>query len=49
MSLSIKNSTQYKIDEVILVTKGGNIDISQIFTEINIFDSILMPVMSGNI
>jgi hypothetical protein len=49
MSLSIKNSTQYKIDEVILVTKGGNIDISQIFTEINIFDSLLTPVMTGNI
>jgi hypothetical protein len=48
-SLSINNSSQYKIDEVVLVTKTGRIDVSQIFTEINIFDSVMMPVMSGNI
>lgn len=49
MSFSIQKSTQYKIDEVVIVTKSGKIDVSSIFTEINIFDSILMPVMSGNI
>ena len=49
MTVSIKTSLQYKIDEVVLVTKSGKIDISSIFTEINIFDSLLMPVMSGNI
>ena len=49
MSLEIKQSTQYVVDEVVLVTKSGKIDIGPIFTEINIFDSMLMPVMSGNI
>jgi hypothetical protein len=49
MSFEIKKSTQYKIDELLLVTKDGKIDISSIFSEINIFDSLLMPVMSGNI
>lgn len=49
MTFAISNSTQYKIDEVVLVTKSGKINISSIFTEINIFDSLLMPVMSGNI
>ena len=49
MTLPILNSTQYKIEEVIIVTKSGKINISGIFTEINIFDSLLMPVMSGNI
>lgn len=49
MTFTIKESIQYKIDEVVLVTKSGKIDISSIFTEINIFDSVLMPVMSGNI
>lgn len=45
----IKKSTQFHINELVLVTKGGNIDISSIYEEINIFDSILSPVMTGNI
>jgi hypothetical protein len=45
----IKKSTQFHINELVLVTKGGNIDISQIYEEINIFDSLLSPVMTGNI
>jgi hypothetical protein len=32
-----------------LVTKGGDIDITKIYEEINIFDSLLTPVMTGNI
>jgi hypothetical protein len=31
------------------MTKAGPIDVSQIFEELNLFDSILMPVTSGNI
>jgi len=42
-------STQFKINELTIVTKGGPIDISVIYEEINIFDSIFLPVMSGNI
>jgi hypothetical protein len=47
MSLEIKKSTQFKINELVIVTKAGNLDISAIYEEINIFDSLLVPVMSG--
>jgi hypothetical protein len=46
---NIKNSNQFTINELVIVTKGGRIDISTIYAELNIFDSIFMPVMSGNI
>jgi hypothetical protein len=49
MDFQIQKSTQFKINELVLVTKGGAIDITPIFEEISIFDSLLMPVMSGNI
>lgn len=49
MTFAIKKSTQFHINELILVTKGGNIDISGIYEELNIFDSLLTPVMTGNI
>ena len=49
MSFEVKSSTQFKINELVIMTKAGPIDISGIFEEINIFDSILMPVISGNI
>lgn len=49
MTFEVKKSTQFQINELSLVTKGGAIDISVIFEELNIFDSMLMPVMSGNI
>ena len=49
MSFEVRDSTQFKINELVLVTKAGNIDISTIYDEINIYDSLFMPVMSGNI
>jgi hypothetical protein len=49
MSFEVKSSTQFKINELVIMTKAGPIDISGIFEEISIFDSILMPVISGNI
>ena len=49
MSFELKKSTQFQINELVIVTKGGNLDISGIYEEINIFDSILMPVMNGKI
>jgi hypothetical protein len=49
MSFGVKTSTEFKVNELVIVTKAGNIDISGIYEEINIFDSLLMPVMSGKI
>jgi len=47
--MEINNSNQFKVNELIIVTKAGKIDITALYEEINIFDSILMPVISGNI
>ena len=49
MTLSVKQASQFKINELVIVTKAGKIDISGIFEELNIFDSLYMPVVSGNI
>jgi hypothetical protein len=49
MSFSVKESIQFKVNELVIVTKSGNIDVSGLYEEINIYDSLLMPVMSGNI
>lgn len=49
MAIEINQTTDYTINELIIVTKHGNIDISGIFEEINIYDSIMTPCMSGNI
>jgi len=49
MDLSVKESNQFKIKELTLVTKAGPIDISSIFVEINIFDSLLLPVINGSV
>ena len=48
-NFEIKRSTQFFVKEIVLVTKAGNIDISSIYEEINIFDSIFSSVISGNI
>jgi hypothetical protein len=49
MTLNVKQASQFKINELVIVTKAGKIDITGIFEELNIFDSLYMPVMSGNI
>jgi hypothetical protein len=49
MSFEIKKSTQFKVSELVIVTKAGPLDISKLYEEINIFDSLFLPVMSGNI
>ena len=49
MEFSIQKSTQFTINELVIVTKSGSIDITSIFDELNIHDSILMPVMSGSV
>ena len=49
MSFELKQSTQFEIKKLAIVSKFGTFDISGVFAELNIFDSILMPCMSGNI
>jgi hypothetical protein len=39
--------SKFSINELAIVTKAGKLDISKLFQEINIFDSLLSPVMSG--
>ena len=47
--LNIQETTQYRITELMLVTKSGYIDIKDKFEELNMFDSMLNQTMSGNI
>ena len=49
MPLSISQSTQFEINELVINSKYGRIDVSAIFEELNIFDSVFVPCMSGNI
>ena len=45
--IQIGQSTQFSVNELVVVTKAGKIDITSIFEEISIFDSIFLPVMNG--
>jgi hypothetical protein len=47
--MEIKQASQFVIKELNLITKLGKIDLKSIYDEINLFDSLLMPCMSGNI
>jgi len=49
MSFELKDSGQFKVNEILIVTKAGTIDITSIYDELNIYDSLLLPVMSGSI
>jgi len=49
MAIELTQSTQFKIRSLSIISKVGNFDVSGLFDELNIFDSILMPCMSGNI
>jgi hypothetical protein len=49
MPIDIKQSSQFKITELSIITKLGKFDIGSIFDELNIFDSMLLPSISGNI
>jgi len=49
MTLELQKSTQFSVSELVVVTKAGSIDISKIYEEINIFDSLFLPVINGNI
>ena len=47
--MSLKDSQQYHINELVIVSKAGKTDISTMFKEINLYDSMFMPVMSGDL
>lgn len=49
MTIELQKSTQFSISELVIVTKAGSIDISRIYEEVNIFDSLFLPVINGNI
>jgi hypothetical protein len=48
-SLNIKQSTDFRINELCLLTKGGKVKLNEIYEEINIYESMLAPCISGNI
>lgn len=47
--MKLVEPTQYRIEEIVIITKGGPISIANMFEEINLFDSMFLPVISGNI
>lgn len=47
--MKLVEPTQYNIEELFIQTKGGKIPIDDMFEEINLFDSLFLPVASGNI
>ena len=50
MSVSLPETpSKFSLNELAIVTKAGKLDISKIFQELNIFDSLMSPVMSGAI
>lgn len=49
MALTLKQSTQFTINELKLITKFGTFDVSAVFDELNVYDSLMMPCMTGNI
>lgn len=47
--MDIKYSSQYEINDIVIISKTGNIDVRKLMNELNIYDNILLPFMSGNI
>jgi len=48
-SFNVRQATDFRINELCLITKGGKIELNDIFEEINIYESMLAPCISGNI
>lgn len=48
-TVNLSQSTDFKINEITIKSKYGTIDVRTMMKEINIFDSVLQPSMSGNI
>lgn len=50
MSLTVTQSTQFTIEELILILPSNQkYDLTGVFTEINLFDNLFMPCVSANI
>ena len=47
--MSLKDSQQFHINELVIVSKAGKTDISAMYKEMSLYDSMFMPVMSGDI
>ncbi len=45
----MEKSSNYKLNNLLLLSETGNLDIRNIFTDINIFESIFTPTISGYI
>ena len=48
MQVQLRDSLEFKINEIVLVTKGGNIDLSGLYAELSLYDSLFSPVCSGS-
>lgn len=49
MSNQFSSASKFVVNELSIVTKAGKFDISKIYEEINIFDSLFVPVMTGSV
>lgn len=49
MEFNLNTTTQFIINELKIISKFGVFDLTNIYQELNIFDSIFTPCMSGNI
>jgi hypothetical protein len=49
--MNLIEPTQYRIEEMLIFHKGGGqpISIENMFEELNLFDSLFLPVISGNV
>jgi len=48
-SVSIRQTTQFKIEKLELIINDNNLALDGLFSEINLFDNLFMPCVSGNI
>ena len=48
MQVQLIDLLEFKINEIVLVTKGGNIDLSGLYAELSLYDSLFSPVCSGS-
>lgn len=49
MANSLGHNLQFQVKKLSIVTKLGELDVTSLFQELNIFDSILTPCINGNI
>jgi len=47
--MNVIESSQFRVTEIVVVTKGGPVDVTNMFEELNLYDSLFLPILSGNI